>query len=269
MSEEDRDKNGREDAAERERLYRQHRDELIELRKLDADKYDNAILTLSAALLAISVTFISNVFPLDTAVAKPVLYMAWGGFSLAIVVAIGGFIFSQRDKERQIRAADEFYRQSKEEAWRTNERIKRRTDVLNCIPGGGALYRTLRSTNMIENLNGSVATYTRNVKRWRGGSMILRWVSAAVLDASQRFRRIRGYRELEALPHPRSRRSRDRAAALRDRPAGRPPRSGRVGESLTHGAAALEVQHRTGHRRASERGRQNTVEEVSSAVTRG
>ncbi len=63
----------------------------------------------------------------------------------------------------------------------------------------GALYRTLRSTNTIENLNGSVATYTRNVKRWRGGSMILRWVSAAVLDASQRFRRVRGYRELEAL----------------------------------------------------------------------
>jgi transposase-like protein len=63
----------------------------------------------------------------------------------------------------------------------------------------GALYRTLRSTNTIENLNGSVASYTRNVKRWRGGSMILRWVSAAVLDASQRFRRVRGYRELEAL----------------------------------------------------------------------
>jgi hypothetical protein len=29
----------------------------------------------------------------------------------------------------------------------------------------GALYRTLRSTNPIENLNGSIATYTRNVKR--------------------------------------------------------------------------------------------------------
>ncbi len=63
----------------------------------------------------------------------------------------------------------------------------------------GALYQTLRSTNTIENLNGSVATYTRNVKRWRGGSMILRWASAAVLDASQRFRKVRGYRELEAL----------------------------------------------------------------------
>lgn len=63
----------------------------------------------------------------------------------------------------------------------------------------GALYRTLRSTNPIENLNGSVATYTRNVKRWRGGSMIVRWVSAAVLEASQRFRRVRGYREIAVL----------------------------------------------------------------------
>jgi transposase-like protein len=63
----------------------------------------------------------------------------------------------------------------------------------------GALYRTLRSTNTIENLNGSIASFTRNVKRWRGGSMIVRWVSAAVLDASRRFRRVRGYRELEGL----------------------------------------------------------------------
>ncbi len=63
----------------------------------------------------------------------------------------------------------------------------------------GALYRTLRSTNTIENLNGSVADYTHNVKRWRGGSMLVRWVSAAVLDASQRFRRIRGYRDLAGL----------------------------------------------------------------------
>ena len=64
---------------------------------------------------------------------------------------------------------------------------------------GGSLYRTLRSTNTIENLNGSIGTYTRNVKRWQGGSMILRWASAAVLDASKRFRRIRGYRDLARL----------------------------------------------------------------------
>ncbi len=63
----------------------------------------------------------------------------------------------------------------------------------------GSLYRTLRSTNTIENLNGGVATYTRNVKRWKGGGMILRWVSAAVLEAQKRFRRIRGYKEMNRL----------------------------------------------------------------------
>jgi transposase-like protein len=63
----------------------------------------------------------------------------------------------------------------------------------------GALYRTLRSTNTIENLNGSIAAYTRNVKRWRGGSMLLRWVSAAVQEASGGFRKVRGYRDLAEL----------------------------------------------------------------------
>jgi len=63
----------------------------------------------------------------------------------------------------------------------------------------GALYRTLRSTNPIENLNGSIATYTRNVKRWNGGSMILRWVAAALTEAEARFRKVRGYRELPGL----------------------------------------------------------------------
>ena len=50
----------------------------------------------------------------------------------------------------------------------------------------GALYRTLRTTNPIENLNGSIAHYTRNVKRWRDGQMTLRWVASALSDAKAR-----------------------------------------------------------------------------------
>lgn len=63
----------------------------------------------------------------------------------------------------------------------------------------GALYRTLRSTNTIENLNGTIATYVRNVKRWRGGRMILRWVAAALDHSQPRFRAIRGFSELPKL----------------------------------------------------------------------
>ena len=50
----------------------------------------------------------------------------------------------------------------------------------------GALQRTLRTTNIIENLNGSVERYTRNVKRWRGGQMIQRWVASALVEAEPR-----------------------------------------------------------------------------------
>jgi len=63
----------------------------------------------------------------------------------------------------------------------------------------GALYRTLRSTNPIENLNGLLGRYTRNVKRWRDGSMILRWIAAGMFEANRRFRRIRGHVDLKAL----------------------------------------------------------------------
>ena len=63
----------------------------------------------------------------------------------------------------------------------------------------GALYRTLRTTNPIENLNGSIAHFTRNVKRWKDGAMTLRWVAGALSDAKGRFRKLRGHSDLKFL----------------------------------------------------------------------
>lgn len=63
----------------------------------------------------------------------------------------------------------------------------------------GALYRTLRTTNPIENLNGSIAHYTRNVKRWRDGQMTPRWIGSALSDAKGRFRKLRGHRDMKQL----------------------------------------------------------------------
>lgn len=61
----------------------------------------------------------------------------------------------------------------------------------------GTLARVLRTTNAIENVMGAVQRFTRNVKRWRGGQMIVRWVGAAILDAQKGFRRVHGYRDIE------------------------------------------------------------------------
>ena len=62
-----------------------------------------------------------------------------------------------------------------------------------------ALYRTFRTTNPIENLNGLIAHYTRNVKRWRDGQMVLRWVGIALHEAGRGFRAVRGYRDMKQL----------------------------------------------------------------------
>jgi transposase-like protein len=63
----------------------------------------------------------------------------------------------------------------------------------------GWLRLTLRTTNPIDNLFGSVRKVSHRVKRWRGGRMMLRWCAASVLDASTRFRRIKGHREMPKL----------------------------------------------------------------------
>jgi transposase-like protein len=63
----------------------------------------------------------------------------------------------------------------------------------------GSLYRTLRTTNPIENLNSSVARYCRNVKRWGDGQMVLRWVASSLSDAASRMRKLRGCSQMRTL----------------------------------------------------------------------
>lgn len=60
----------------------------------------------------------------------------------------------------------------------------------------GPLYRSLRSTNAIENLQGSIKALARHVKRWRGGAMAIRWCVTALSEAETHFRRIKGFRDL-------------------------------------------------------------------------
>jgi putative transposase len=64
---------------------------------------------------------------------------------------------------------------------------------------GGWLLKTLRSTNPIENLQGTIKRVVRNVKNWRGGAMALRWCVTALFEAEKNFRRVKGHRELPQL----------------------------------------------------------------------
>src|SRR5438552_15098386 len=56
----------------------------------------------------------------------------------------------------------------------------------------GALYRTLRSRNRIENPNGLVGHFVRHVRPWRNGPMLVGRIAAASRDASRACRRRAG-----------------------------------------------------------------------------
>ena len=61
------------------------------------------------------------------------------------------------------------------------------------------LQRSLATTNAIESLLSRTRHIKRNVKRWRGGTMVLRWVAAGVLEAAKGFRRVNGCKEMPTL----------------------------------------------------------------------
>lgn len=62
-----------------------------------------------------------------------------------------------------------------------------------------ALRRSLQTTNIVENAMSLVRYATRNVKRWRNGSMALRWAATGFMEAEKRFRRINGYKWIPQL----------------------------------------------------------------------
>jgi transposase-like protein len=74
-------------------------------------------------------------------------------------------------------------------------------EVLTVIRLGlpAELRRSLACTNIIENMMGTVRRVCRNVKRWQGASMALRWTSAAMLEAAKGFRRLKAYKQLSTL----------------------------------------------------------------------
>lgn len=64
---------------------------------------------------------------------------------------------------------------------------------------GGLLRQTLASTNPIESCLSTVERVARNVKRWRAGDHALRWTATGLLEAEKKFRKVKGFRELELL----------------------------------------------------------------------
>jgi transposase-like protein len=71
--------------------------------------------------------------------------------------------------------------------------------TVNKLKLPASLKKLFGSTNMIESCYSVVGDLCRNVKRWRGESMAMRWAGAVLLETERRFYRIRGHREMPML----------------------------------------------------------------------
>jgi transposase-like protein len=73
------------------------------------------------------------------------------------------------------------------------------TLTILCLGVPPALARTLHSTNPIESMIEICREHSKNVKRWRDGTMALRWCAAGMLEANHQFRRVNGHLHLPKL----------------------------------------------------------------------
>lgn len=84
-------------------------------------------------------------------------------------------------------------------AARSLEEGMEETLTLHRLSVGPLLRRSLATTNIIESCLSTVRRVARNVKRWQGGDHIARWTAAGLLEAEKKFRKVKGYRELQEL----------------------------------------------------------------------
>ena len=73
------------------------------------------------------------------------------------------------------------------------------TITINRLGIAGTLAKTLETTNPMESTVDIVRTHARNVKRWMGHDMRLRWAAAGMLAAEAQYRRVKGCRQMPTL----------------------------------------------------------------------
>ena len=122
--------------ATRQRLYEQTKAEVISKQLANSTTYDTSILTLSSALLALSVAFIKDVVaPISSATLLPTLYLSWISFGLAIISTVSSFMIAQWSYKALLKGAKRYYIDEEPDAFKVSVVVSRRIEVANYING--------------------------------------------------------------------------------------------------------------------------------------
>lgn len=110
--------------------------------------------------------------------------------------------YAMREYEEAKRALGQLHRELMDlnpSAARSLEEGMEETLTVHKLGVPDQLRRTLACTNVIESAFSIVETVCRNVKRWRDGDQIERWVGSGLVVAERQFRKVIGYRQIPLL----------------------------------------------------------------------
>jgi transposase-like protein len=110
--------------------------------------------------------------------------------------------YSMADYDDAKRALEQLHRELMDlnpSAARSLEEGMEETLTVHQLRVPDQLRRTLTNTNVIESAFSIVETVCRNVKRWRGGDQIERWVGSGLVMAERQFRKVIGFRHIPLL----------------------------------------------------------------------
>ena len=120
---------------EKKKIYASTRQDLLARNLSNSEKYDNAILTLSTGVLAISLAFIKDIVPLDKSQYVFLLIISWCSFGSAIISTLVSFALSQVAIKRQLEYAEKYYLEEREEFLRKKNCPALWTEFINYASG--------------------------------------------------------------------------------------------------------------------------------------
>jgi hypothetical protein len=113
------------------RIFLDERKLLVAGQQSSYQQFDKAILALSTGGLALSVTFLRDVFQQKPIVDRCILVASWGLFCLAILLTLTSFLTSQYAYGRQIQITEDYYVRKDKEALNAKNKFSRATASLN------------------------------------------------------------------------------------------------------------------------------------------
>lgn len=116
-------------------VYLPYRTHLLDALKSSSEHYDRGILTLSTAVLGLSIAFIKDIVPLPQATAVSLLTASWFLFALTVLSTLISFLVAHKALSVQLYNADQYYLKSKEDYFNKKNKWSSATVWLNLLSG--------------------------------------------------------------------------------------------------------------------------------------